>query len=154
MYDDRSLEDRERLLRDTCDKVEKFSYDKSFTNQNVDMFRERLSDLMIEVSKFEVELAKIKKQYLEDTKPMRTEVKELLENIRFRSRMVEEQAYIFIDHEENHVGYYNVEGLLIHKRMLNIDEHQRSIMGAAREAEKQKSTKKKASNYADAEIVR
>jgi len=152
MFEDRDPEEKEKSLSDTCDKVENFSYDKSFTNQDVDMFRERLSDLMISIGKFDIEIAKIKKQYMEDTKPMRLEIKELLENIRFRSRMVEERAYVFIDHEDNRVGYYNSQGMLIHERMLNIDEHQRSIMSAARQAEKIKTSAKK--HAVDAEVVK
>ena len=46
--------------------------------------------------------------------------------------MVTEQVYIFIDHERNEVGYYSGVGILVHKRMLKIDEHQRSIMGSMR----------------------
>lgn len=120
------------MLRDTCDKVEQFSYEKAFTNQDVILFQEELSGIMITMSQIEDELAAVKKGFTVKMKPLKLQIKELLENIRFRSRMVEEQAYIFIDHEENKVGYYTAAGILIHTRMLKIDEHQRSIMSEAR----------------------
>lgn len=132
MFDDKPLEDREMMLRDTCDKVEQFSYEKAFTNQDVILFQEELSGIMIQMSQIEDELAAVKKGFTVKMKPLKLQIKELLENIRFRSRMVEEQAYIFIDHEENKVGYYTAAGNLIHTRMLKIDEHQRSIMSEAR----------------------
>jgi hypothetical protein len=65
-------------------------------------------------------------------KPSKKELSELLNKIKFRSEMVTEQVYIFIDHERNEVGYYTGTGVLVHKRMLKIDEHQRSIMGSMR----------------------
>lgn len=133
MFDDKSPEDREIMLRDTCDKVERFSYEKAYTNQDVDLFREQLSDIMIKLSKIDHELAAVKKEFGVKTKPLRAEVKQLLENINFRSQTVDEQVYIYIDHEDNQVGYYNATGMLVHTRQLKIDEHQRSIMGASRE---------------------
>jgi len=132
MFNDKSPEDRIVILRDTCDKAEVFKYEKAYTNQDVEMFRERLSEIMIEIGKIESELAKVKKIYSDKMKPLKKEINELLSNIEFRSQAVEEQVYIFIDHEANQVGYYNSEGLLVHTRMLKIDEHQRSIIGASR----------------------
>ena len=132
MFEGKDPEVKVTMLRDTCDKTEKFSYEKAFTNKDVTMFQERLSDIMIEVSRIEEELRKVKKEFTDKMKPLKIEIKELIENINFRSRMVEEQVYIFINHDKNQVGYYNEEGNLIHKRMLKIDEHQRSIMGEVR----------------------
>ena len=127
MYADKDREDKIVMLGDTCDKVENFNYEKAFTNQDVVLFQERLSVIMIEISKIENELAKVKKVFTEQMKPLKIEVKELLNNINFRSQTVEEEVYIFIDHENNEVGYYNGDGLLVHTRMLKIDERQRSI---------------------------
>ena len=137
MYTDKDPKDRETFLQDTCDKVENFSYEKSFTNSDVLLFQERVSEIMIEINKLELDLAKIKKEYTEKLKPLKLEVKELLNNINFRSQTVTEQVYIFLDHENNKVGYYNAEGLLVHTRMLKIDERQRSIMSGIRAEEEE-----------------
>ena len=125
-------EERKIYLRDTCDKIENFSYEKSYTNQDVELFCDRLSKIMIEVQQAEVELSRLKKEFTDKMKPSKKELSELLNKIKFRSEMVTEQVYIFIDHERNEVGYYTGTGVLVHKRMLKIDEHQRSIMGSMR----------------------
>lgn len=132
VYQEKSPEERKIFLRDTCDKIENFSFEKSYTNQDVEVFCDRLSKIMIDVRQMETELSKIKKEYAEKLKPMKIELTELLNNIKFRSQMVTEQVYIFIDFEKNEVGYYTGEGILVHKRMLRIDEHQRSIMSSMR----------------------
>jgi len=132
IYQSKPEEDRQVFLRDTCDKIENFSYEKSYTNQDVELFCDRLSKIMIDVRQMEVELTKLKKEFAEKQKPLKIEVSDLLNKIKFRSEMVTEQVYIFIDHERNEVGYYTSAGILVHKRMLKIDEHQRSIMGSMR----------------------
>ena len=143
MFQDKAPDDRRVILRDTCDKVENFTYEKSYTNQDVEVFMEKLSEVMIDISQIEGELIKIKKDYSIRLKPLKTDLKELIENIKFRSRMVEEQAFIFRDHDKNTVGYYSEEGLLIHSRPLKIDEHQRSIMSNMREEVIEPTPKKK-----------
>jgi hypothetical protein len=132
MYPDKDPEERKTLLRDTCDKMENFSYEKSFTNQDVELFCDRLSKIMIEVKQMEIELAKVKKEFSDKMKPFKVELSELLNKIKFRSVMVTEPVYIFIDYDKNKVGYYTGEGVLVNSRRLRIDEHQRSIMSAAR----------------------
>lgn len=132
IYQEKTADDRKVYLRDTCDKIENFSYEKSYTNQDVELFCDRLSKIMIEVQQLEVELSRVKKEFTDKMKPSKKELSELLNKIKFRSEMVTEQVYIFIDHERNEVGYYSGAGILVHKRMLKIDEHQRSIMGSMR----------------------
>lgn len=132
IFQEKKPEERAMFLRDTCDKIEDFSYEKSYTNQDVELFCDRLSKIMIDVRQMESELARLKKEYAEKMKPMKIELSELLNNIKFRSQMVKEKVYIFIDYEKNQVGYYTAEGILVYKRQLKIDEHQRSIMGATR----------------------
>ena len=132
IFQEKTPEDRKVYLRDTCDKIENFSYEKSYTNQDVELFCDRLSKIMIEVQQAEVELSRLKKEFTDKMKPSKKELSELLNKIKFRSEMVTEQVYIFIDHERNEVGYYTGTGVLVHKRMLKIDEHQRSIMGSMR----------------------
>ena len=132
MFTDRDPEERLQMLSDSCDKVEEFSYEKEFTNQDVEQFRAELSDVSIEISQIEQELAKVKKVFTEKMKPLKVKFREKLENIQYRARMVKENAYVFVDHTNNKVGYYNTEGKLIHKRLLNINEHQKTIMSASR----------------------
>lgn len=132
IFQDKSPEERKLFLRDTCDKIEHFSFEKSYTNQDVEVFCDKVSKIMIEIRQMETELSKVRKEFSEKLKPLKIELTELLNNIKFRSKMVSEMVYIFIDHEHNQVGYYTAEGILVHKRMLKIDEHQRSIMSSAR----------------------
>jgi hypothetical protein len=132
IFQEKTPEDRKVYLRDTCDKIENFSYEKSYTNQDVELFCDRLSKIMIEVQQAEVELSRLKKEFTDKMKPSKKELSELLNKIKFRSEMVTEQVYIFIDHERNEVGYYTGTGVLVHERMLKINEHQRSIMGSMR----------------------
>jgi len=132
MFANKDPEERLQMLSDSCDKVEEFSYEKEFTNQDVEQFQAELSEVSIKISQIEQELAKVKKVFTEKMKPLKTEFRTILENIQYRARMVKENAYVFVDHTNNKVGYYNSEGKLIHRRLLNINEHQKTIMSATR----------------------
>jgi len=129
-------EERLNHIISSCDKIEDFTFEKAFTNQDIEGFCDRLSQIMISLKSLEAELSRVKKEYNEKSKLLKVEVSELLNNIKFRSKMVKDKVYIFLDHEKNQVGYYSADGTLVHKRSLRIDEFQKSIMEDMRNSER------------------
>ena len=53
LFQEKSPEERKILLRDTCDKVDNFSYEKAYTNQDVQLFCDRVGNIMIEIRRLE-----------------------------------------------------------------------------------------------------
>ncbi len=116
---------RLRILKDSCDKVEKFSYLKTFTNEELVEFKNDLSKIMINVDSIETEFCEIKSKYKEQLKPLRDEIKKLLVYVRDKARSVKEECYI--TYEGEFALYYNAGGEMIHQRPLEASERQKTI---------------------------
>lgn len=153
IFQDKTPDERYDMLEATADKRELFTYERQFSNQEIDLFRERLGDLMIDIDKIDTEKAKVTKDFNEKLKPLKKELKELVDNIRFRGHMIEDIVYKYIDHDLNKVNYYTKEGILVNTRPLKFDEQQRSIMSEIRDQEDQEEILNQtgAQDYEDAE---
>jgi len=135
LFSDKTPDEKFELLEASADKKVFFNYEKQFSNQEIDLFREQLGDVLIEIDKIEVDKAKITKEYNDQLKPLKKQLKEIVDNVRFRGHMVEELVYVFIDHDNNTVDYYTKIGVCVNTRPLKFDEQQRSIMGEIRDNE-------------------
>ncbi len=132
---DETPENREQTLKNSCDRVEKYSYMKEFSEKELQEFKESLSKLMIDLNKLEEELKEVKKEYQDKMKPLKESTQVLIENLKHKSRLVEEECYVMLEHEEGKAGYYNAEGELVHERPLNAEEMQKTIMSINRETQ-------------------
>ena len=132
IYQDKTPDERYEMLEATADKKVFANYERQFSNQEIEKFHEQLSDIVIEIQKIETEKSKASKVFSEQLGPLRKELKEIADNIRFRGRMVEEIVYQFIDHDANKVALYTVEGICVNERPLKFDEQQRSLMSEIR----------------------
>lgn len=65
-------------------------------------------------------------------KPLETEKQELLANIKSKSEYVVEDCYKFCDHDEQMVGFYNKQGVLVDCRPMRPEERNRTIFQALR----------------------
>lgn len=132
IFPDKTQDERFEMLEATADKKIFFSYERQFSNQEIEVFREQLGDILIELDKIEVEKAVAVKDFNEALKPLKKELKEIVDNVRFRSNMREEMVYKFIDHGANKVNLYTKEGVCVSSKPLKFDEMQRSIMSEIR----------------------
>lgn len=120
-------------LKNSCDKVENFTYMKSFTSEEIQEFKNNLSIEMIEVDSLETKLKEIKDEYKEKLKPHKLVVKECLTYIRDKARLINEECYI--NFEGEYAIYYNSDGEEIYKRPLDISEKQKTIFMETRKAQ-------------------
>lgn len=118
-------ENRIQFLKDNADKVEKKTYMRRFSPDELRQKKDQLAETSITLSEIEDE----KKLLLQDIKqreePLKSEKKVLLSNIKHKAEEVKEECYKFIENDE--VGYYNAEGDLIEQRPAYPDERQGTI---------------------------
>jgi hypothetical protein len=123
--------EREETLANSADKIENFSYTKPFTPEQIRVFKDDLSNNMIEYNVLEDELNVIKDSFKQKMKPLKDETKLLLTNIKNKAEFVNEKCFIMI--EGNEVGYYNAEGELVYQRPILPGEKQKTIFSIQRE---------------------
>lgn len=127
------LSEKERLetLEASADRVEDFSYTKPFAPEQIRVFKDDLSTGMIELNVLEDELSAIKETYKAKMKPLKTQVRSLLTNIKNKSEFISEKCFVMI--EGNEAGYYNSEGVLVYQRPLLPGEKQKTVFSVLRE---------------------
>ena len=125
-------EQRIQFLKDNCDKVEKKTYMRQFTREEILQKKEELSETSIAISDIEDEKKEALKEIKERLDPLMEQKKVLLTNIKQKAEEVKEECYKFIDQNERTVGYYNSEGNLVEMRPAFADELQRTIFMEAR----------------------
>lgn len=115
-------EQRIQFLKDNCDKVEKKTYMRQFTREEILQKKEELSEVSISISDIEDEKKETLKEIKERLDPLAEQKKTLLTNIKQKAEEVKDECFKFIDQEERMVGYYNNEGDLIEQRPAFADE--------------------------------
>lgn len=115
---------RAQFLSDNCHEIENVGYVREFAPEEMEAMKDNLADTSITVNDLEIEKKEKVKEITDKIKPLKNRLKGLLTNIRERSEFVKEDCYKFIDHEENQVGYYNSDGLLISTRRAKPEERQ------------------------------
>lgn len=116
LFNDIRLEERSQYLRDNCDAVEKVSYSKLYTTEELAEKRETLTEVSIRIADIEAELEAAKTKYKELLKPLKRDKASVIENLKLKARNVEEECFKFFDEETRMVGYYNSEGVLVNSR--------------------------------------
>ena len=114
-----------QTLKNSCDKIEEFSYMKKFSSEELSELKSDLSTIMIKFDVIETELKDIKDDYKEKLDPLKKSVKELLAWIRDKAKRVTEECYIM--YEGEFAVYYNGEAEEVHRRPLEISEKQKTI---------------------------
>jgi endonuclease III len=118
-------------LKNSCDKVEEFTYLKQFTESELSDFKTDLSTIMIKADKIETRFKTIKDEFKAELDPLKKEVKELLTFIRDKARSITEECYIMYDGE--YAVYFNADGDEVYRRPRTEAELQKTIFMAQRE---------------------
>jgi hypothetical protein len=116
---------RAEVLRGSCDKIVPFNYMKKFSTEELSEFKTTLSDVMIKLDQIENSLQKIKDEFKLQTKPLKSEVSELLCWIRDKAKSVNEDCFVI--YTESMAEYYNAEGEQVFERPLEASERQKTI---------------------------
>lgn len=120
-------DERVRMLQDNCDSIEKQSYMKSFTHEEIVLMKDRLSDVSIDLNEIDIEKKDVVDIFKQRSKPLVREKLDLLNNIKRKAIDVSEECFKFVDQEEGTVGYYNSVGDLVFSRPIMPSEKQKTI---------------------------
>lgn len=123
-------EERVKILEDSADKMEEFSYTKPFTKEQIQCFKDELSTAMIELNEIEDEFKTVKDEFKAKMKPLKEEAKILLTDIKNKAQFVKEKC--FVVYEDGNAGYYNSEGVLVYQRPLLPGEKQKTVFSVLR----------------------
>ncbi len=130
-------EQRKQFLSDNADKVEKIDYHKAFDSEQLAQKKTDFANKSIRIAALEDEIKDFKEKIGEELKPLREDTKNLLNDIKSKGRIVNEECYLFLDEEERMIGYYNAEGVLVQSRPATREELQKTIFADLREASNQ-----------------
>lgn len=126
------LEQREQFLNDNSDDVEKVSYSKAFSPEELAKQREDLTDAAIKLADIEEQKKEANAHFKELMKPLEQKKAVAIKNLKDKAMVVEEDCYKFFDEETKMVGFYNKEGDLVSSRPAFPDELQTTIFAAIR----------------------
>lgn len=126
------LEKREQFLNDNSDSVEKVSYSKAFSPEELAKQREDLTDAAIKLADIEEQKKEANAHFKELMKPLEQKKAVAIKNLKDKAMTVEEDCYKFFDEETKMVGFYNKEGDLVSSRPAFPDELQTTIFAAIR----------------------
>lgn len=115
---------RAQMLADNAYAKENRTYQKDFSQEEIEEFKSRLAESMIELNSLSDDLKEVKKEYAQKMDPIKNRLQGLLEYIKFGSRQVTEEVFLFDHQEEGLMALYNVEGELVHSRKLLPNERQ------------------------------
>lgn len=126
------LEQREQFLKANSDYVEKVSYSKAFSPEELAKQREDLTDAAIKLADIEEQKKEANAHFKELMKPLEQKKAVAIKNLKDKAMVVEEDCYKFFDEETKMIGFYNKEGDLVSSRPAFPDELQKTIFAAIR----------------------
>jgi hypothetical protein len=127
ILENESPEQKKEYLKSGADKIEKLSYMKRFTNDEIVEFKNQLSDLSIEKDGIDTEFDSIKEVFKGRLKPIKEGIKTTLTYIRDKARLVTEDCYVVYDYENFVTEYYSDDGVVVYSRPMEPAERQKTI---------------------------
>ena len=114
--------ERVQFLRDNADAIEELGYTKPIPTAQLDVLKEQLVQNNIQLRDIRADKKEAMKEFSNQIKELEEVGDKVTEKLKNRSEYVSEQCYKFI--EDNEVGYYNSEGMLVFQRPARPDEKQ------------------------------
>lgn len=118
---------REEFLKDNCEKVEIVGYMKPFTLDEMQIRKEKLANLSINLQDIENEKKAAAISWKIKITPLLEERKKMISDIKQKSEFVSENCYKFVDRDNRLTGFYNSEGDLVMQRQATADELQLTL---------------------------
>lgn len=129
------LEPQERLakIKETADQVVEHNYKRPYSEEEVTEIRKKISDLCVQISDLERELASVKAQYKAEITPLEASREDLIGDLRSGGDYVDEDCYVFMDFAIDKAGLYNGEGVLLNQKDITLEMSQSTIFSALRD---------------------
>ena len=132
MLADTPVEQREQILRDSCDQIVERSYTRKFDQMEINERRADLANVSIQIADLEQELSEIRADYKGKIKPLQERIVKLRDDLKSGGDWVKADCFKFVDEDEGKVGFYSPEGYLLEERAMTPDERQRNVFRALR----------------------
>lgn len=115
-----------------ADSIEKYSYMKAFSHEQLDEMRIELTDVAIELDKLETELGDIKDDYKARMKPSKLRLSGLLTNLRQKAEYITEDCHVFFEQEIGMAVYHDASGVEVGRRPLVASERNATVFSEMR----------------------
>ena len=132
MLADTPVEQREEILRNSCDQILERSYTRKFDQEEINERRSELANVIIQIADLEQELAEVRADYKGKIKPLQERVSKLRDELKVGGDWIKGECFKFVDEDEGKVGIYSPEGYLLEQRPMTQDERQRNVFRAIR----------------------
>lgn len=135
--DIKNLDERKQFLIDNADEVVEMDYSKAFDADELAKKKTELAEKSIKINDLNEAIKDYKEEVGLELKPLKEEVKNLLGDIKAKSRIVTERCYKFVDEEERTrmACFYNAEGVLVSSRPATRDELSPTLFKEFKKAE-------------------
>lgn len=133
--DIKNLDERKQFLIDNADEVVEMDYSKAFDADELAKKKTELAEKSIKINDLNEAIKDYKEEVGLELKPLKEEVKNLLGDIKAKSRIVTEKCYKFVDEEERMACFYNAEGVLVSSRPATRDEISPTLFKEFKKAE-------------------
>ena len=129
------LDARKQFLLDNADEVVEMSYSKSFDADELAKKKTELAEKSIKINDLNEAIKDYKEEVGLELKPLKEDVKNLLGDIKAKSRIVTERCYKIVDEDERMACFYNAEGVLVSSRPATKEELSPTIFKEMRKVE-------------------
>jgi hypothetical protein len=120
-------------LKNIADRVEKYSYLRQFTPDELEEMRVDLAEKSIELKGHKEELKAVKEEFKIKMKPIETVVNDLLNNLHLKAESITGECLVELDQTLGVAIYYSQEtGEEVGRRPLFANERQTTIFSAMR----------------------
>ena len=131
----KDLDARKQFLLDNADEVVEMSYSKAFDADELAKKKTELAEKSIKINDLNEAIKDYNEEVGLELKPLKEEVKNLLGDIKAKSRIVTERCYKIVDEDERMACFYNSEGVLVSSRPATKEELSPTIFKEIRKAE-------------------
>lgn len=138
MLADTPIEQREQILRDSCDQIVERSYTRRFDQQEINERRASLANVSIQIADLEQELAEIRADYKGRIKPLQERIVKLRDELKAGGDWVKGDCFKFVFEDEGMVGFYSPEGHLLEACPMTQEEKQKNVFRMIRETSVEK----------------
>jgi hypothetical protein len=128
MFPELPPRDRLEMLESNCLRTEERTYQKAFSDEEISLFKDEMSEAMILLSGIKKSFSEVKKDFKAKMEPIEKKINGLLDYIKHRERQVTEQVFLYDFQEDGMMAQYNSDGELVGTRRLTPAERQTRIM--------------------------
>lgn len=129
-----TAKERLMIMQENSAKVEKTTYQKPLSAEDLAARREDHADNCILLSYIEDEFKEVKDEFKDKMDPLKTKNKTLLTEIKTKQSTVDGTLYHLANHDEGMMETYDSEGFLVESRRLRPEEKQGNIFSLPKAA--------------------